>query len=69
MKTDTKSVFESDPLSLVLVVLFAGVLMRFLLAESIGLGVDESYAVAVARQFSLSYFDHPPQFYTSVSLT
>jgi 4-amino-4-deoxy-L-arabinose transferase-like glycosyltransferase len=34
--------------------------LRFLLAESTGLGVDESYAVAVARQFSLSYFDHPP---------
>ena len=35
-------------------------LMRFVLAASIGLGVDESYAVAVARQFSLSTFDHPP---------
>ncbi len=35
-------------------------MLRFLLAESTGLGVDESYAVAVARQFSLSYFDHPP---------
>ena len=40
--------------------LAAGTLLRFLLAESTGLGVDESYAVAVARQFSLSYFDHPP---------
>ncbi len=60
MTTDTESVFERDPLALVLVVLLAGTLLRFLLAESIGLGVDESYAVAVARQFSLSYFDHPP---------
>jgi hypothetical protein len=41
-------------------VLAAGALLRFLLAESTGLGVDESYAVAVARQYSLSYFDHPP---------
>ena len=41
-------------------VLAAGALLRFLLAESTGLGVDESYAVAVARQWSLSYFDHPP---------
>lgn len=40
--------------------LAAGALLRFLLAESTGLGVDESYAVAVARQLSLSYFDHPP---------
>lgn len=30
------------------------------LATAIGLGVDESYAVAVARPVSLSYFDHPP---------
>ncbi len=35
-------------------------MLRFLLAESTGLGVDESYAVTVARQLSLSYFDHPP---------
>ena len=40
--------------------LAVGTLLRFLLAASTGLGVDESYAVAVARQFSLSYFDHPP---------
>ena len=37
-----------------------GALVRFVLAASTGLGVDESYAVAVARPFSLSYFDHPP---------
>ncbi len=34
--------------------------MRLLLAGLMGLGVDESYAVASARQLSLSYFDHPP---------
>lgn len=45
---------------MVIAVLAAGALLRFLLAESTGLGVDESYAVAVARQLSLSYFDHPP---------
>jgi hypothetical protein len=49
-----------DARSTVLAVLAIGVVMRFVLAESIGLGVDESYAVAVSRQFSLSYFDHPP---------
>ena len=37
-----------------------GTMLRFLVAASTGLGVDESYAVAVARQYSLSYFDHPP---------
>jgi hypothetical protein len=51
---------EFDARSVVIVVLAAGALLRFLLAESTGLGVDESYAVAVARQYSLSYFDHPP---------
>ncbi|MFI5246188.1 MAG: ArnT family glycosyltransferase, partial [Gemmatimonadales bacterium] len=54
------SVREFDERSVVIAVLAAGALLRFLLAESTGLGVDESYAVAVARQFSLSYFDHPP---------
>ena len=45
---------------MVLAVIAAGTLMRLVLAQALGLGVDESYAVAVARQFSLSYFDHPP---------
>ncbi len=44
----------------VLTIIALGALLRFLLAATVGLGVDESYAVAVARQFSLSYFDHPP---------
>jgi hypothetical protein len=51
---------EVDARTVVIAVLAAGTLLRFLLAESTGLGVDESYAVAVARQLSLSYFDHPP---------
>jgi len=51
---------EFDARSVVIAVLAAGALLRFLLAESTGLGVDESYAVAVSRQLSLSYFDHPP---------
>jgi 4-amino-4-deoxy-L-arabinose transferase-like glycosyltransferase len=51
---------EFDARSVVVAVLAIGTLLRFLVAASTGLGVDESYAVAVARQFSLSYFDHPP---------
>lgn len=35
-------------------------LARVALAGLLGLTVDESYTVAIARQFSLSYFDHPP---------
>jgi len=44
----------------VLAVIAIGAIARFVLAATVGLGVDESYAVAVSRQFSLSYFDHPP---------
>ena len=33
---------------------------RLLFAFTIGLGVDESYTVAISRRLSLSYFDHPP---------
>jgi hypothetical protein len=51
---------EFDARAVVITVLAVGAMLRFLLAESTGLGVDESYAVAVARQLSLSYFDHPP---------
>lgn len=43
-----------------LAVIAIGAIARFVLAATVGLGVDESYAVAVSRQFSLSYFDHPP---------
>jgi 4-amino-4-deoxy-L-arabinose transferase-like glycosyltransferase len=35
-------------------------LARLILAATLGLGVDESYAVSVARPLSLGYFDHPP---------
>ena len=34
--------------------------LRLVLAWSLGLGVDESYEVVMARVPSLSYFDHPP---------
>lgn len=54
------SLRHGDTAGRVLAVIAIGLLARFLLASTVGLGVDESYAVAVARQFSLSYFDHPP---------
>jgi hypothetical protein len=54
------SLAEVDARTVVIAVLALGTMLRFLVAEATGLGVDESYAVAVARQFSLSYFDHPP---------
>jgi 4-amino-4-deoxy-L-arabinose transferase-like glycosyltransferase len=33
---------------------------RLLFAFTLGLGIDESYTIAISRRLSLSYFDHPP---------
>ena len=35
-------------------------LIRLLLGSMMGLGIDETYMVAVSRHLELSYFDHPP---------
>jgi Dolichyl-phosphate-mannose-protein mannosyltransferase len=35
-------------------------LVRVALGYSFGLGIDESYTVAISRRLDLSYFDHPP---------
>jgi hypothetical protein len=35
-------------------------ILRIVFASSLGLGIDESYAVATGRHVQLSYFDHPP---------
>lgn len=35
-------------------------LLRLLVAATLPLGIDESYAAVVSRTLSLSYFDHPP---------
>ncbi len=37
-----------------------GVALRLAMAIYTPLGVDEAYAVAIAREFSWSFFDHPP---------
>jgi 4-amino-4-deoxy-L-arabinose transferase-like glycosyltransferase len=54
------SLRRGDASGSVLAIIAIGAVVRFLLATTAGLGVDESYAVAIARQYSLSYFDHPP---------
>jgi 4-amino-4-deoxy-L-arabinose transferase-like glycosyltransferase len=44
-----------------LVALIVGTLvLRLAFAASLGLGIDESYTAATARQPQLAYFDHPP---------
>ncbi|BBB91879.1 MAG TPA: glycosyltransferase family 39 protein [Methylomusa anaerophila] len=50
-------------------IIAAGLIARLILAASVGLGVDESYVAAVAHQFSLSYFDHPPLHFWIIWLT
>jgi hypothetical protein len=47
-----------EALALGLTLLFLA--LRCAPAVLVGLGVDESYTVAVARDLRLSYFDHPP---------
>lgn len=49
-----------DAFRSVLLVIGIGLVLRLILAATIGLGVDESYVVSVSRHISLSYFDHPP---------
>lgn len=44
----------------VLVIIVVGLAMRLALTGMLGLGVDESYLVAISRVPSLSYFEHPP---------
>jgi len=41
-------------------ILLLSLVVRTLLAALMPLGVDEAYAIAVAREFSWSFFDHPP---------
>ena len=54
-------VAPAKPATLAVLALIAVTMIgRLLLAGTIGLGIDESYAAAVALPFSASYFDHPP---------
>jgi len=43
-----------------LAVIALATLARLGLAAMLPVGVDEAYSIGIARQFSLSYFDHPP---------
>jgi 4-amino-4-deoxy-L-arabinose transferase-like glycosyltransferase len=41
-------------------VILVSLVIRIAFANSVGLGIDESYTAVTARQLHLSYFDHPP---------
>jgi hypothetical protein len=43
-----------------LAILIGFFVARLIFALTLGLGIDESYTVAISRRLSLSYFDHPP---------
>ncbi len=49
-----------SPVRIVLLIIAISLLLRLTGAALLGLGVDESYAIAVSRVPSLSFFDHPP---------
>jgi 4-amino-4-deoxy-L-arabinose transferase-like glycosyltransferase len=51
---------NADNERLALAILAGFLVARLAFAFSIGLGIDESYTVAISRRLSLSYFDHPP---------
>ena len=55
------SAYSPDAAVLGLIIVFLG--FRLVLAATLSLGVDESYAIANARELELSYFDHPPLHY------
>ena len=58
----------SPRLSVILLIVISS-LSRIVLDANIGLGVDESYVVSIARMLSLSYFDHPPLHFWIIWLT
>ena len=51
---------DTRDIRLALATLTGFAIARLLFDFTIGLGVDESYTVAISRRLSLSYFDHPP---------
>ena len=54
--------FRSPAIQAICVIAVA-VALRLIASHFVGLGIDESYSVAVARDLQLSYFDHPPAQY------
>src|SRR5271170_4175608 len=51
---------NADSNRLALTILAGFLVARLAFAISLGLGIDESYTIAISRRLNLSYFDHPP---------
>ena len=52
--------FDRNKDCLALAILMGFFAARLFFALTLGLGVDESYTIAISRRLCLSYFDHPP---------
>ncbi len=50
----------SEPVNAVVALILVGSIVRIVMAGVVGLGSDESYTVANARTFALSYVEYPP---------
>jgi hypothetical protein len=50
----------ANPAAVALAVIAVSTMLKLVLCPFVGLGVNESYAIASGRLLSLSYFDHPP---------
>ena len=51
---------DSEQNKLALTILLGFFIARLFFAVALGLGIDESYTIAISRHLCLSYFDHPP---------
>lgn len=58
---------DRDATRLAFGVLLAGLAARLVLAVVLDPGLDEAYAMAVSRQWQLSWFDHPPATFWAVA--
>lgn len=56
----TGEVAQGDVPGILLKVILGALIFKLVVAVILPLGVDEAYAVAVSREYSLSFFDHPP---------
>jgi 4-amino-4-deoxy-L-arabinose transferase-like glycosyltransferase len=57
---ETRRMRDPDNTRLAVAILVGFFVARLVFAFTFGLGVDESYTIAISRRLSLSYFDHPP---------
>jgi hypothetical protein len=55
--------FTRSPERAVLALILIFLVVRLVLAATLGLGVDECYAIGVSHDLNLSYFDYPPLTY------